>query len=1440
MNNYGGGVSRVLSPDGTEYTEVILQQGKPPCDAEFNLLQELGVNYTRRAVLRGTPSGWLGNDTNTSTVFRTNRMWSNWFQFGLQRPGEQKAVLWAVVNGWVIPVTGTRTGAPPGSPNDTDTWNKIALDPPPSNAGDFRIDFVFLEVWQARIPPNPSTLNKPNLASVYRYGNVEGGYSFLPDDLIDPALGFETSQRVQVQYRIRVVKGLVGFTNYPDGFDPATVKAKGAYDPANPDTATSFTFTNMRQAMGDPGLWRAGDGTANTLGTVDGYVYAIPIAALFRRNSILWTGDPAQNLNGGFNRNPSAVSRAGVQTFTTVPVLSADLAAGALSLNMNTGSGIPMPLTPLTPVYVRVGDEVLSYQSITGGGAMAIVARGLFGSRDEAHKAGTPVEILSDRPDGLFSDQVALTDILDLRHVVSPNGFDYQALLEENVDRLLRGQLRSNWKRSGAGPQGPVIFYEDKITNDPPSLGITRLDGPDNIRTTFSDAAVLQRIELVALPTGVAPPVNVNDPNWSLSLTITQTTKGGPGVFFQPGDVLTVPVAQLKTGVPPGDADQIRWLNDFALDVSIRVDGQAAPVDPGAYTVTPINPGPNDDLVITLGVNFPTTPNRLYITAHVLYGPGRGISRRPDMLHSVVVSSPSSDLLLKQQEVSANSFELKVRPLGTWAKYRAVAGKPTIPSTSEVYAELGSKTLVVQPFRRLDMPDFSITMDGQIANKGVFLATNGGIATIVGNVLTDGANFTAIPAGAVVEFFSGPNAGRRYAVTTASSPNLGLTLQNPSSYPLVNDPNVNYQIHQSAGLMPLTDPAGAAKWATTDPLNVFSGALDPTTATKNIYVTFPRGLIPGWGEYAVPILWDDQAPFSRGLNYMLNVPSGAGPFPDSQKNYVPFNFGGGDTYATFSTAIVTAPYNLPLTYNAAGGGNFGRTYAGIRKFTDTRGLGRQGLEFPPFYGLARVWAVYEAADYGVNNSAFDSLTRAPNNIVGRAKNLLRQDVQGPLFWVEIDEDGDSTFILNAEAIDITKSPNPIASFAAGNFVVEATIYGFDRGSFDLTKEFRLVLSRGRSQAVNVARSANLQVAINSPEMILPGPLQGSDDLLINYTRTAYQGDAWGVQTVYTDIGFLQGPLTSAVAVALGNPLDENNLTRPNQKALEILAATSFTTSLGTGRLVVDSFEIQPSPTTVGYEDKATGWPPTSPIAPRPLIKLGALFGTPDSPLSTTYHGCVERLPLGALWRDKDFRGNQFIPGGPSGLLHHTDTFGAFASGFAIANATEQRDVLPGTAELAGKVGDFLVHVDGTQGNYGPPFVNYRVNRGGSAFSATFPTPGGAVLASHAVALQAPFAAPATAVSALTCRAFLVRNAVTNVGLNEVSAGSELMLYIQTTASFPEAMPSEWFTGISSNGILEGHSAADLFHIEGRPLTTDYRRIVIDPATIPLTRRLPEP
>jgi len=1445
-SNFGPGVSRVLEAAGTQYTTAIWQQGKPPTDSALNLMQQLATGAVQSAVLRGMPSGFLGNESNPQASFLTDSRWSNFFQFGPQRTGEQQAIMWANVAGFLIPVTGTRTGTPPGSPDNVRTTNIIALDPPPANSGDFRIDFAFLEVWQARVQPNPSTTNKPAASAIYKYGNVEGGASFLADDLIDPSLGFETEQRVQLQYRIRVVKGLVGLTSNPDGFDPVVVKAQGAA--AAP---TAYTFTNMRQALGDPGLWRAGDGTQNALGTVDGYTYAIPISAIFRRNSVVWGGNPSQNLNGGFNRNPTAVDRLGIKTFSTVPTLAADLSAAATSATLVSATNLPMPLTPATPVTIQIGDEIMTYSSITGTTVNGLV-RGQNGTLAEAHKSGLTIKVLSGRPDGLYSDQIANSDILDLRHLVNPNGMDFDALLKSNLDKLLRGQLRANWKRSGGGPQGSFVHYQDAIQSAAVSLGVTQLDAPDNIRMVFSDAATIQPVELVAQPFGspYAGPGQAINATWSLSLTVN-TTLQTVGQQFTAGDTIVIPVNQLKNGLQAGATDQVRWLNDGVVGaIQLRLEGETGDLPSSMYTVTPAVPGPNEDLTITLGGTFPAqlsttaSPRLLHIRAHIVYGAGRGLSRRPDSLHSISYLNPSADLLVQQAGVPLSNKGSRVSWAPLWSKYRSSVFNNALPSTAEMYADLGSKTVIATPFRRVNFTQGLLTIDGDAANPHpdaiVGAPTSGTIAAVNSPTINVASTLNTAVGNALV-IASGPGTGR-YTITGLVA-NTSITVDRPIR---ANAVAVTFTIHTAQGCMPAFTKTGAAKWGTTDPLGMFCGQGAGGPAYNSIYVTLPRHLVPGWGELHVPLLHTDTAAFAQGLNYITNSGTGSS-FSDSDKNFVNYNPNTGYTYAGFSTLNLNT--SLPSVYNNAF--NYvGNNYAGMRFFTDTRGLGRQGLELPPFYGVARLFAVYEVADYlGAGGSGFDPTTRIPTG--GGATNLLRQAMpqgSGPSFWVEIDSDGDSTFILNANAIDITKSPNPIANFGAGNYVIEASVFGFDRGTFDLGSEARLVLTNpfgiggnpgtgdswtnvGTGSVSLVTRSNNINKLVAGPSAIIPGPAEPSDQILVNYSRTVYQGDAWGSQTNYADIPYAPGPLTSGTAYQIDSTdLDPNALTRPNQKVLEVLASTSFSTDLGTGRYSADATTTTLDFKDVGYEDP-TVYPPTSGIADRPKVLPNNYSAQDVTNIGTEYLGCTERLPLGALFRDKDFRGQVFTYL-PSPLVYSDQVGAGPSTSLAPSHSGDQDEVLLTTASSGvGSPGDLLVHVDGEQGNYNL-LTNFRVTRGGSVFTASGANPGGTVALQNQASL-----AQTNHVNVLQGRAMLVRNTVTNVGATEVSAGDELMLLILTTVQRPAVGtvdPSVVLIG--TNGTGEGYSAADLYRIEGHPLVRNNVRVNLDPATIPLAKR----
>lgn len=1439
-NNYGSGVSRVLDPRAAGFLAALHQQGKPPTDAEINLLQDIQNEWNRLTVLRGVPSGFLGNETSPYADFQTSAAWSNWLRFGRQRSGETQSMMWAVVNGWLIPVTGTRTGTPPGSPSDVDTTNIIALDPPPANSGDFRIDFTFLEVWMARVPPSPSTQNKPASTALWKYGNVEGGFSFLPDDLVDPNFGFETTQRVQLQYRLRVTKGLVGLSTNPDGFDAAVVKAQGtATQP------TSFSFQNMRSTLGDPGLWRAGDGTANALGTVDGYVYAIPIAAVFRRNGVAWTGDPSPNLNGGFNRNPTATDRTGILTFSTTPALASSIAAAATSFALVSSANIPLPASPASPVLIKIGQEYMTYTSITGTTVNGVV-RGLNGSLAETHPANATLQPVSGRPDGLFADQIATTDVLDLRHLVNPNGFDYEALLRGNLDKLLRGRMRSTWKRTGAGPQGPLVTYQDKVSTSAAALGVTKIDGPDNIRSVFSDASVVQPVTVV-VKAGTTASIGQT---WSFALTANHTLKANTSAFSDL-DRIVIPIAQFKSTLG-SDSDQVRFLSsvDAASAVEIRIDGETDPI-PSAYYVVEVDQVTTgvttftsaDDLRIRFLTSVPgfTSPStkQLYIKLHVVYGPGRGVARRPDIVHSVAYTTTNTDILVSPQAVPSSNFALNAGWLPLWSQIRGSVFRGSLPSTTECYIDPGSKSLVLQPYRRIVWPTEFITMDGSVANVSPTAFAAAATGSSNGTTTFSDSSATFLPIGtdgAILTLTSGPNTGTSYRVQGSSTTTLTLNTAVPGTAT-----GISYTVQWAQGVMPLKKKDGTtAKWTKTDPLGFFSGVQDPSIETKNMFVMLPRHLIPGWGSVHVPILPADGATFDEGINFMFRSVKKASPFDASEKNFVPYGNNGALTYAAFSTKDFnppgnTATYNDTFTFGGA-------SYGGIRLFTDTRGLNRRGLELPPFYGIARLFAVYEATDYQNNGSAYSQTTREATG--SGAKNLLKQSFDGPTFWIEIDEDGDSTFVLNADVLDLSKSPNPISTFASGNYVIEANIFGFDRDTFDITKPCRIVLTRAipgqitndfmRAQANGASRGPNLKVAITGPISVLPGPPLGTDQIVINYSRTPYQGDAWGSQGSNLDIGFTPGPIQSGSAYQItSTSLDSTALTRPNQKPLEVLASIGFETTLGTGRISGDTVSTSTLDVrNAGYEDPAA-YPPALSNSTRPRSLVGALAVATE--IGTDYHGCIERLPLGALFRDKDFRGGPSTVGGSLSPLVYTGAtgVGSLGSGLASVTGSELVEVAVASASnVTGAPGDVVVHVDGEQGNYAV-LTNFRTNRGGSAFSASGAHPGGEVFVEQGSLTDA-----SAKTNVLSGRAFLVRNTLTSVGANEVSSGDELMMLVVTNVQrLTTTSTVSAVTRVGTNGTGEGYAAADLYRIEGHPLVCDNIKMDVDPSAITLTNKV---
>lgn len=548
MSEYWGpGVSRMLSALARQFTAVVWNADKPPLDSELNLVAQIELENLAQTVRSQVHSGFFLDPTRCEADYLTDPLNANQFMFAppaiINGESEQAPVLYAAVNGWVIPIAGTNVD------DFAASLNRVMLYPPPST--DARTDFVFLEVWRALVSANPSTTNKPSASTVWKYGNVLFGGTNLPDEIEDPAVGFETTKRVQIQYRIRVVgsgDGIgtsVDLKTFPNGLDSPVCLGQGAA--ANP--VAGMFFKNARVTLGDPTLWVAGDGNpANALGTVDGYVYAIPICAVFRRNTTAFTaiatgGTP--NQNGAANRLPSGTTPANSATLLLQATLQNDLDethVGYTTLLNYAGSGLGDPnLFPIGTLrrYLVIGEglnrEVIAINLNTDPFGhpndifIDLAGRGRAGTMAKKHPAGTKVGLYNSRPDGLYADQIAQTDILDMRRAVNFGDWDYTRLLQKGVASLVQNNLRTTFKTAGTGGNtaGPVtteVSYFSDVAVPPNHVG--QVDGANAIRTIWSDSAALQTDVTVILNDQAAlnPTNNVTSntfatgisPSWSI------------------------------------------------------------------------------------------------------------------------------------------------------------------------------------------------------------------------------------------------------------------------------------------------------------------------------------------------------------------------------------------------------------------------------------------------------------------------------------------------------------------------------------------------------------------------------------------------------------------------------------------------------------------------------------------------------------------------------------------------------------------------------------------------------------------------------------------------------------------------------------------------------------------------------------------------------------
>ena len=135
-----------------------------------------------------------------------------------------------------------------------------------------------------------SDLRALSKGRIFPEGNIDSNAEeYLPDNIINPQVGVETTKRVQIQYRVRIVDGVNSVDNPEAGLGLPYVFSLGPN--VNTSTAGNYTYNNMGTVNGDYGLWRA-----RCRNTVDGYSYSIPMFFVSRRNSAPFNLE--NNING--------------------------------------------------------------------------------------------------------------------------------------------------------------------------------------------------------------------------------------------------------------------------------------------------------------------------------------------------------------------------------------------------------------------------------------------------------------------------------------------------------------------------------------------------------------------------------------------------------------------------------------------------------------------------------------------------------------------------------------------------------------------------------------------------------------------------------------------------------------------------------------------------------------------------------------------------------------------------------------------------------------------------------------------------------------------------------------------------------------------------------------------------------------------------------------
>jgi len=376
--------------------------------------------------------------------------------------------------------------------------------------------------------------------------------------------------------------------------------------------------------------------------------------------------------------------------------------------------------------------------------------------------------------------------------------------------------------------------------------------------------------------------------------------------------------------------------------------------------------------------------------------------------------------------------------------------------------------------------------------------------------------------------------------------------------------------------------------------------VDNSLSTTKYAFPYPMELLPSFGRQDIPYNYGTDT-ILPGINHL---------FRDTGTD-------AGDVYRIIGGPSVTGGgggVSSMLAWSSSGGtyGNYGTITGALadgyqsRIITLRSEISKQtgnlmhGIELPPFVGIARLYGVYEIADYIANESGpvpggFDADRVTPR--VGGPTNLLREGAnRQTLFIRKGGADTDTgvpdshTYVVPENALDLHRisSFDPTSeNLTDYNYVLEFVYFGFTPGF--INRNSYILIRRTDGQDATVSNDTLVGTALtNDTAMIVPWALPVGTDMYITYDRKVYQGDPYhtrGVSTVNSSEAAVQyGSIDRSDAFALAtvarqyDDQGDHEITMPLPRPLEVLSVVDFWTTLGTGRM-----------TTPLYSGTEPGW-----------------------------------------------------------------------------------------------------------------------------------------------------------------------------------------------------------------------------------------------------------